>query len=470
MKKLVCMLLAMMLLLAAGMALAETETVTISNPVYENGVLTLEVGGLKSYAEVWVDGSSTGVSVKGEGTVSVKLSLTPGTHTVLLYNPVLEKSPSKTFEVNKAKTPRISGSYTEVGKLVVSVSNLNGPSEIWLDGSATSRSVMADGDVVISVNLTEGAHTLLLYDAMNDLRVTASVKVDHIAKIIPGVEATCTEKGKTEGKVCAICGKVMEEQKEVPALGHKPEKVAGKEATCTEEGLTEGEKCSVCGEILKEQEKIEKLPHTPETIPGKEATCTEEGLSEGEKCTVCGEILKEQEKVPALGHSYVETNRTIAKVFYTCERCGDTYWETNRDTRNNLGKIVKDANGVDVDYTAAPSKADEKALVIAADLTSKQDLTSELGLYLNEKLLKQLKAEGYTTVNFINGDASIVIALDNVPAAECAVYSTDPAAEGGILVKVETMVKDEKTPVDAFSGVTLKRADGDVEVTENGVY
>lgn len=429
MKKLVCMLLAMMLLLAAGMALAETETVTISNPVYENGVLTLEVGGLKSYAEVWVDGSSTGVSVKGEGTVSVKLSLTPGTHTVLLYNPVLEKSPSKTFEVNKAKTPRISGSYTEVGKLVVSVSNLNGPSEIWLDGSATSRSVMADGDVVISVNLTEGAHTLLLYDAMNDLRVTASVKVDHIAKIIPGVEATCTEKGKTEGKVCAICGKVMEEQKEVPALGHKPEKVAGKEATCTEEGLTEGEKCSVCGEILKEQEKV-----------------------------------------PALGHSYVETNRTIAKVFYTCERCGDTYWETNRDTRNNLGKIVKDANGVDVDYTAAPSKADEKALVIVADLTSKQDLTSELGLYLNEKLLKQLKAEGYTTVNFINGDASIVIALDNVPAAECAVYSTDPAAEGGILVKVETMVKDEKTPVDAFSGVTLKRADGDVEVTENGVY
>jgi hypothetical protein len=423
------MLLAMMLLLAAGMALAETETVTISNPVYENGVLTLEVGGLKSYAEVWVDGSSTGVSVKGEGTVSVKLSLTPGTHTVLLYNPVLEKSPSKTFEVNKAKTPRISGSYTEVGKLVVSVSNLNGPSEIWLDGSATSRSVMADGDVVISVNLTEGAHTLLLYDAMNDLRVTASVKVDHIAKIIPGVEATCTEKGKTEGKVCAICGKVMEEQKEVPALGHKPEKVAGKEATCTEEGLTEGEKCSVCGEILKEQEKV-----------------------------------------PALGHSYVETNRTIAKVFYTCERCGDTYWETNRDTRNNLGKIVKDANGVDVDYTAAPSKADEKALVIVADLTSKQDLTSELGLYLNEKLLKQLKAEGYTTVNFINGDASIVIALDNVPAAECAVYSTDPGVEGGILVKVETMVKDEKTPVDAFSGVTLKRADGDVEVTENGVY
>ena len=54
----------------------------------------------------------------------------------------------------------------------------------------------------------------------------------HTEVIDPAVPATCTEKGKTEGKHCAVCGTVLVAQEVIPALGHQ-----------YENGV-----CSVCGE------------------------------------------------------------------------------------------------------------------------------------------------------------------------------------------------------------------------------
>ena len=42
----------------------------------------------------------------------------------------------------------------------------------------------------------------------------------HTEEVIPATDPTCTETGLTEGKKCSVCGEVLEEQKEVPALGH----------------------------------------------------------------------------------------------------------------------------------------------------------------------------------------------------------------------------------------------------------
>ena len=51
------------------------------------------------------------------------------------------------------------------------------------------------------------------------------------------------------------------------------------------------------------------------------------------------------------------------------------------------------------------------------------------------------------------------------------VFSTDPAAENGTLVKVEALVSaTEKIAADAFSGVILKTVKGDLEITANGIY
>ena len=246
------------------------------------------------------------------------------------------------------------------------------------------------------------------------------------------------------------------------------------------EGNTEGKVCEICGKVEKELKVIPALGHDIIVDAAVEPTCTKAGLTEGQHCSRCGEATVAQVEIPALGHNYVVVERTVTKVLYKCTRCGDSFTDENtKAIKNAYGTIVYDANMVKVDYTAAANKLDKKVLVIVADLASAPDLTTELGLYLSEDLIKQLKKEGFTAVNFLNGDASIVIELDEIKPEWFAegttiwnyVFSTDPAAEGGILVKVEAQISGtEKVPADAFTGVTLKKAEGDVAVTANGVY
>ena len=345
---------------------------------------------------------------------------------------------TKAFEV-VILTPTVSASYTKVGTLNIVVGNLNTRSEIWLDGKGIGLAVDQNGAYTYSTELKEGTHTIAVFDQANNVSGESTFVVDHIWKITPAKDATCTADGNTLGKVCEICGKVESEYKVLPALGH---------------------------DVIVDE--------------GKAATCTEAGITEGSHCQRCGEILEAQVVIPALGHNYVIVERTVAKVIYKCTRCGDSFTDENtKAIKNAYGTIVFDANLVAVDYTAAANKLDKKVLVIVADLTSKANLTSEIGLYLSEDLIKQLKKEGFSMVNFLNGDASIMIDLAEIKpdwfTGEDAiwnyVFSTDPAAEDGILVKVEAQISaTEKVPAEAFTGVTLKKADGDVAVTENGVY
>ena len=87
--------------------------------------------------------------------------------------------------------------------------------------------------------------------------------------------ATCTETGLTKGVTCTICGRVIEERKEIPALGHDLKVV--NTATCD----TSGHIISTCqreGCTYKTVVSTPALGHDwgePETVS---ATCTEGGL------------------------------------------------------------------------------------------------------------------------------------------------------------------------------------------------
>ena len=86
---------------------------------------------------------------------------------------------------------------------------------------------------------------------------------------------------------------------------HTEEVIPAKEATCTEKGLTEGKKCSSCGEIIVAQTEIPAKGHVETVIPGKPATCTESGIQDGIKCSVCQTVIKPADTViPALGHDW----------------------------------------------------------------------------------------------------------------------------------------------------------------------
>ena len=154
---------------------------------------------------------------------------------------------------------------------------------------------------------------------------------EHQSEVIPGVPATCTEAGLTEGEKCSVCGEILVAQEEIPALGHTEEVLPGEPATCTEAGLTEGKKCSVCGEILVAQEEIPALGHTEVAVPEVPATETEPGTTAGTKCSVCGEVLSGCEEIPPTGHVHQYVATVTAPTCteggyttYTCA-CGDSY-------------------------------------------------------------------------------------------------------------------------------------------------
>jgi hypothetical protein len=117
------------------------------------------------------------------------------------------------------------------------------------------------------------------------------------------------ESGETASK------KVIVEKGEEPKPHeHTEEVLPAKDATCTEKGLTEGKKCSECGEILVAQQEIAAKGHTEEVVAGKAATCTEKGLTEGKKCTVCGEVTVAQTEIAAKGHNFAEGKCTVCEA------------------------------------------------------------------------------------------------------------------------------------------------------------
>ncbi len=196
----------------------------------------------------------------------------------------------------------------------------------------------------------------------------------HIEVIDQAIPPTCTETGKTEGSHCSICKIVINEQKVVPALGHKAVIDRAVNATCTEAGLTEGSHCFVCNTILVRQAEVEKkshrpaLPvqesvteatctkmgrydlvtycsvcnseitrtritvskgeHNPVLLKAVEATCITGGLKAGIECSICKNILMPQDVIPALGHNWSDWKTMRAATVLkkgvrtrTCLRC-----------------------------------------------------------------------------------------------------------------------------------------------------
>ena len=165
----------------------------------------------------------------------------------------------------------------------------------------------------------------------------------HTPVAIPGIPATCTESGLTEGSKCSVCGAILTEQAYTPALGHDYEATEYKEATAAEDGYikyvcsrcwdsyteiitklphehayvvtaetpaactSEGVRtytCTICGNSYSESTPA--LGHAPQALPGKAPTCMEPGLTEGSVCSRCGVVLAAQTAIPAIGHNWGE--------------------------------------------------------------------------------------------------------------------------------------------------------------------
>lgn len=83
----------------------------------------------------------------------------------------------------------------------------------------------------------------------------------HTEVIDPGVKATCTEDGITDGKHCSVCNEVLIAQEVAPALGHKISVDAEIPASCTTYGRTKGSHCSRCHLVIEKTVQTEPLGH-----------------------------------------------------------------------------------------------------------------------------------------------------------------------------------------------------------------
>ena len=116
--------------------------------------------------------------------------------------------------------------------------------------------------------------------------------------------ATCTQKGLRE-KICPDCKETIDSE-EIDPLGHDfGEYEVTTPATCTEDGVEEAE-CQREGCTEKETRSITKLGHDfGEYEVVTPATCTEDGVEEA-KCQREGCTEKETRPSTKLGHSFGE--------------------------------------------------------------------------------------------------------------------------------------------------------------------
>ena len=162
-------------------------------------------------------------------------------------------------------------------------------------------------------------------------------------------ESTCDVQGFI-GKECC-CGEFTTVDM-LPLKAHTPETIAAVPATCTEKGKTEGSKCSVCGTVLVEPKVTDLADHTPVAVPAKEPTDLTDGYKAGTKCSVCGKILSGCETVssPSIAQrGTLDTDKGKDAVSWVINKDGVLYvtgtgaiskihpWSAYRD---NITKVI----------------------------------------------------------------------------------------------------------------------------------
>ena len=193
----------------------------------------------------------------------------------------------------------------------------------------TEEKIPAVEATCTSTGLTAGVKCSVCGDILV-AQETVPVIAHNMGEFTETVAATCKAAGE-ERADCTECDYF--ETRATAKLAHTEEIVPGIAATCTSTGLTEGIRCSVCDEVIKAGTVIPKEVHElGEWITETEPTCTKEGKKVA-MCINCE--YTEERAIPATGHNYNDDG--ICEDCGTEEKCGHL---CHRAERNFFAKIV----------------------------------------------------------------------------------------------------------------------------------
>ena len=162
-------------------------------------------------------------------------------------------------------------------------------------------------------------------------------------------EPTCLEKG-VEERVCDICEYV--DTRDMDPKGHNEYTLKGIDATCLEPGKTEGKMCTVCEDIVVPQQEIAALGHdyTEKTI--RKASCQRDGLVKS-TCTRCGDSFETTVEFPV--YTAVEihemTKNSVVEI-RTFDRYGSQIGTGSGFIYSTDGKVVTNYHVIKGAYSA----------------------------------------------------------------------------------------------------------------------
>jgi hypothetical protein len=442
MKKIVCFLLLTALLVGC----VSVGSASL-NATYRDGKIYVTNSG-SGITRINMNGASTGYYLGGSNTTVVLTP--PAGATSVTISGVVDPAfggdgGSVTVQVGGGYAPVVqptqapaqpsgpavyAGNYTN-GTITVSVSGVDTVSAIFVDGVPTGVAIEGAGSKAVKVgNLTPGTHSVELHTFTGILTTSFNVSSQPVVTPPPAVHehswsgwttvkgASCESAGE-QTRTCSICG--QSETKRVAPLGHRY--------------LVESEndryinyRCSNCGKH-KQEEKIVYATPVPAAAP------------------------------------LATMSPSVSSV--------------STVDRNKYGRILWDSSALAVDYDAYRDVQDANTVIIEVAQDTRSGKPTEISLYMDGDLQTTLRNEGYTTVRFINGAAILNIALANVNDAwfttdediNFRVFTTDPNAAGGTMVKVEAELASGSMiqPTATLTGLVLKGAT-DILVSQNGVY
>ncbi|MBR3017416.1 MAG: hypothetical protein IKH57_10150 [Clostridia bacterium] len=373
------------------------------------------------------DGGTVTVNISGGGTItSAPVTSAPTGSPITPTGSPITPTGSPVTPTGAPLGPSVSAGNYVNGTVTVSAAGINTPSAIYIDNVPTGISIDQPGSRAIKVgNLTPGTHTVQLYTWTGVVSSTFTVS--------SGPTPTTAPHTHSWGGWTVIKG-----------------------ASCEGSG-EQTHTCTTCG--ATETQRISPLGH-------RYVVESENDRYTNYRCSNCGKHMQKEKIVYA--------SPTPAMNPYATQSPGLT-----TVTRNAFGHILWDSNAMAVDYDSYRDVQDITTVIIEVAQDTRSGRPTEIGLYLDGELVNTLKGQGYATLRYINGDAILNISLSNLSdawfdteeAINFRIFTTDPKAAGGVLVKVEAELGSGSViqPSKSLTGIVLKGAT-DILVAQNGVY